>query len=103
MRLSLTGAMIPRAVKRMFDQRGEPRQDASGLSAVMSAGERSQVVRLVNLSSSGTMVISSQIPRIGERVSLQLLDREAVEGHVRWVRDGLIGIHFVTSLDSGEE
>jgi hypothetical protein len=95
--------MIPRTVKRMFDQREEPRHDAAGQSAELVVRQRTQAVRLVNLSPSGAMVISRQIPYIGEPVALQLVDREAVAGHVRWVRDGMIGINFVTPLDRGKE
>jgi hypothetical protein len=55
---------------------------------------RKHVVRLVNTSPSGAMVIFPQVPHIGEQVTLQLLDRGQVFAMVRWVRDGRIGISF---------
>jgi hypothetical protein len=44
------------------------------------------------------MVVYADIPQIGEDVTLQLLDHGAVAGHVRWVRDGRVGINFVAAL-----
>jgi hypothetical protein len=94
--------MIPRNVRRMFDQREEPRFDIEGelQTAVLIHGGRNHVVRVANISSSGAMVVYPDIPHIGETVTLQLLDHGAVAGHVRWVRDGRVGINFVTPLDS---
>lgn len=93
-KFQLHGGMIPRTVKRLFDQRLEPRADASGQGAVLGFRGRDHMVDLVNLSASGAMVRFSATPRIGEAVTLQLLDRGAVQGQVRWVRDGRIGISF---------
>jgi hypothetical protein len=45
------------------------------------------------------MVVYSDVPNIGEEVTLQLLDHGAVAGHVRWVRDGRVGINFVAPLE----
>jgi len=93
-RFSLDGGMIPRTVKRMLDERTEERVPASSQTAVLEFRERKHVVRLVNTSPSGAMVIFSQVPHIGEQVSLQLLDEGQVYARVRWVRDGRIGISF---------
>ena len=90
----LEGGIIPRAVKRMFDERGEERLNAESRTAVLGFRGDSHVVRLVNLSDSGAMVIFSETPHIGEAVTLQLLDRGEVAAVVRWVRDGRIGINF---------
>ena len=89
--------MIPRRVKRMFDERGEPRVEA-GATALIDWRGKSLAVGLANVSASGAMVICNKIPHIGEAMALQLPDRAAVPGVVRWVRDGRIGIHFVASL-----
>jgi len=86
--------MIPRTVKRMFDERGEERFEASAEAATMEFRGRKHTVRLVNTSPSGAMVIFSLVPHIGEQVSLQLADRGQVLAMVRWVRDGRIGISF---------
>ena len=93
-RFSLDGAMIPRTVKRMFDERGEAREAADAQTAVMEFRGRKHVVRLVNTSPSGAMVIFSLVPHIGEQVAFQLLERGQVTAMVRWVRDGRIGISF---------
>lgn len=92
---TLDGGIIPRAVKRMFDERGEERFDAESKTAVLGFRGNSHVVRLVNLSESGAMVIFAETPHIGESVTLQLLDLGEVTAVVRWVRDGRIGINFV--------
>ena len=93
-RFSLDGAMIPRTVKRMIDHRAEERLPAGSETAVMEFRGRKHVVRLVNSSPSGAMVIFPLVPHIGEQVSLQLLERGQISARVRWVRDGRIGIHF---------
>jgi PilZ domain len=93
-KFSLDGGMIPRTVKRMFDERGELRDEVESQTAAMEFRGRKHVVRLVNTSPSGAMVIFSLVPHIGEHVELQLLDRGQVSAKVRWVRDGRIGISF---------
>jgi hypothetical protein len=93
-KFSLDGGMIPRTVKRILDERAEERSPAQSETAVMEFRGRKHVVRLVNTSPSGAMVIFSQVPHIGEQVSFQLLDRGQVFAMVRWVRDGRIGISF---------
>ena len=90
--------MIPRRVKRLFDQRGEPRAD-DGASVLLEWRGTTLAVRIVNLSPSGAMVTCREIPHIGERVALQLPDGRAAPGDVRWVRDGRIGIHFAAPLE----
>ena len=89
--------MIPRSVKRMFDERGEPREEAGAMALIEWRG-KSLAVGLANVSPSGAMVICSKIPHIGEAMALQLPDRAALPGVVCWVRDGRIGIHFTAPL-----
>ncbi|MCY7339236.1 MAG: PilZ domain-containing protein [Sphingomonas bacterium] len=91
--------MIPRRVKRIFDQRDEARGDADGVLAQLNWRDQTVAVRLANLSSAGAMVILDEIPHIGERVALQLPDGRAAPGDIRWVRDGRIGIHFAAPLE----
>lgn len=93
-KFGLDGGMIPRTVKRMFDERSEAREEAAAETVVMEFRGRKHVVRLVNTSPSGAMVIFSLVPHIGEQVSLDLADRGQVLAMVRWVRDGRIGISF---------
>lgn len=96
MRFGLTGGMIPRQVKRLFDQREEPRLKPDAESAVLQWRKQSILVTLGNLSPSGAMIHFDQVPRIGERITLQMLDHGPVVGQVRWVRAGQVGINFVT-------
>lgn len=98
-RFSLEGGMIPRTVKRMFDQRAEPRASAESQTAVLGHRGRNHVVRLLNISSSGAMVVFPMTPHIGEEITLQMLDKGQISGHVMWVRDGRIGIGFAAPLE----
>ena len=90
----LDGSMVPRAVKRGWDQRCEPRLEAGSRTAIMELRGRKLVVPVVNVSSSGAMVILSLIPHIGETISITLAGRGNVAGNVCWVRGGKIGISF---------
>jgi len=93
----LDGAMIPRAVQRTVDERAEPRRPADSGTGVLEFHGRNHVVRLINLSSSGAMVIFPYVPNIGDKLRLQLLDRGQVSAQVRWVKDGRIGLSFTAS------
>ena len=96
---SLDGGMIPRTVKRMFDERGEERFEAGSQTAALLHRGRKHVVRIINISDSGAMVIFPGMPHIGEEVSLQLLGHDAMLGNVKWVRDGRIGVQFAAPLE----
>ena len=98
-KFSLDGSMIPRTVKRMFDERGEPRLESDSRTGVLTHDGRDHVVRIGNISSFGVMVVYAGIPHIGETVTLHLLDHGAVAGQVRWVRDGRVGINFAAPLE----
>ena len=90
----LDGSMIPRTEKRLIDERGEARYPSASNTAVLEFRGRKHVVRLVNVSPSGAMVIFPHAPNIGERLPLHILDRGVVSAQVRWVRDGRIGLSF---------
>ena len=94
----LDGGMIPRSAERVIDERSEPRHAAASSTGVLEFRGRKHVVRLINVSSSGAMVLFPHIPNIGERLPLQLLDRGAVWAQVRWVKEGRIGLSFVLPL-----
>lgn len=95
----LDGGMIPRSAKRAIDERTELRYAAVSSTAVLDFRGRKHVVRLINISGSGAMVIFPHTPNIGERLTLQLLDRGIVSSQVRWVKDGRIGLSFDTLLE----
>ena len=98
-KFSLDGAMIPRSVRRVFDERAEERSPAESQTAVLELRGRKHVVRLINISPSGAMVIFPQMPHIGEQVTLQLLGQSQISGWIRWVRDGRIGVNFAAPLE----
>ena len=95
----LDGGMIPRSEQRKIDERAELRHAAVSGTAVLEFRGRRHVVRLVNISSSGAMVIFPHAPNIGERLPLQLLDRGIVSTQVRWVKEGRIGLSFASPLE----
>lgn len=92
--LFLDGSMIPRTGKRSINERAETRHSSLSSTAVLEFRGRKHVVRLINVSPSGAMVIFPHIPNIGERLPLQILDRGLMTAQVRWVRDGRIGLSF---------
>ncbi|WP_265569367.1 PilZ domain-containing protein [Sphingomicrobium nitratireducens] len=94
----LDGGMIPRTVKRVFDQRIEVREETQSQTAVLTIRGKSHVVRLCNISPSGAMVAYRGVPHIGEQITLQLLDHGEQVAYVRWVRDGRIGVNFAAPL-----
>ena len=95
----LDGGMIPRHAARTIDERTELRHVAVSNTAVLDFRGRKHVIRLINISSSGAMVIFPHVPNIGERLVLQLLDRGLVSAQVRWVKEGRIGLSFNSPLE----
>ncbi len=98
-RFQLHGSMIPRTVKRMFDERAEQRVEAESQTALLSIRGRNHIVSVVNLSRSGAMLRFTGDAHIGETVALQMLDRGSIAGQVRWLRDGRMGVYFATPLE----
>jgi hypothetical protein len=90
----LDGGMIPRSTQRQIDEREEARHPSASSTAVLEFHGRKHVVRLINVSSSGAMVVFPHVPNIGERLQLQLLDQGLVWAQVRWVKDGRVGLSF---------
>lgn len=98
-RFQLHGAMIPRSVRRIFDERAEERLEVASQTGVLTMRGKNHVIQLINLSRSGAMIRFAYDAHIGETVSLQLLDRGTIDGQVRWLRDGRMGIGFTQRLD----
>jgi hypothetical protein len=82
-------------VKRIFDQRSEPRIECKAGSGILSFRGSDHVVRMVNCSASGAMVLFDRVPNIGETLVFRTVDRAAEKVQVRWVRDGKIGLTFL--------
>jgi hypothetical protein len=95
----LDGGMIPRSERRQIDERAEARHASASSTAVLQFRGRNHVVRLINVSGSGAMVIFPHVPHIGEKLRLQLLDRGQVMTQVRWVKDGRIGLSFASAAE----
>lgn len=96
---SLDGGMIPRTAVRSIDERAELRHAAVSGTAVVEFRGRRHVVRLINVSSSGAMIIFPHVPHIGETVKIQLLDRAPGSAHVIWAKDGRVGLSFPSSVE----
>ena len=88
------GNAAPRGGAPMVERRAEVREPVSSGTAVLEFRGRRHLVRVVNVSDSGAMVIFPHTPDVGERLPLQLLDRGVVSSQVRWVKDGRIGLSF---------
>jgi hypothetical protein len=95
--LRLEGTMIPRRVRRIFDQRSEARATVPALADVECRGARLEV-QLVNLSASGAMIACPAEVHIGERLLLAIPGDEPRAAVVRWAREGRIGLHFEPSV-----
>jgi hypothetical protein len=93
-RFSLMGDMIPRSVRRSFEQRSEPRIEPDSDHAVFEYRGRRHRVHLVNISVSGAMIEFETTPHIGERVALEVLGAPRLEGFVRWAKGGRLGLNF---------
>ena len=96
---TLDGSMIPRQERRTIDERLEPRRAALSNTGVLEFRGRKHVIQLINVSKSGAMVVFPNVPNIGERLPLQLLDHGFVSAQVRWVKDGRIGLSFASPLE----
>ena len=94
-RFSLDGSIIPRRVKRLFDQRSEPRIECEEDGGVLSFRGTEHNVKLLNCSPSGAMILFDHIPNIGETLTFRTSDGAAQRAQVRWVRDGKIGLTFL--------
>ena len=91
--MRLEGTMIPRRVKRIFDQRAEARLTTPASAELDWRGEAFEVL-LANISVSGAMIECAHVTHIGEPVVLTLPGEAPSPAIVRWVRDGRIGLHF---------
>lgn len=93
---SLIEIAIPREERRSTNQRREDRFHGVVERATIVFRRKKTLVRVVNVSPSGVMIESSIMPRIGEPIGVQFEGFERVDGVVRWVKQGRIG------LDVGE-
>ena len=93
---SLTSVEIPRAERRVTNQRREDRHWGLLERAIVVFRRKKLLVRVVNVSSSGLMIEAEIMPRIGETLAIKFEGFDRFDGVVRWIKDGRIG------LDIGE-
>ena len=93
---TLVNIPIPREERRTTNQRHEDRFNGVVDRATIVFRRKKTLVRVVNISTSGIMIESAIMPHIGERIVVEFDGFERLQGVVRWVRQGRIG------LDVGE-
>jgi hypothetical protein len=89
---SLAGILIPRVERRTTNQRREDRYRGIVERATVVFRRKKVLVKVVNVSESGLMIEASVEPRIGERLAVEFEGFEPLQGVVRWVRDGRLGL-----------
>ena len=89
---SLIGIDIPRQEQRQSDQRREDRFRGVVDRATIVFRRKQMLVRVVNVSSSGMMIDANLNPRIGETVEVIFDDQPPIEGVVRWIKQGRVGL-----------
>ena len=93
---TLVAINIAREERRRTNQRREDRFQGAVERATIVFRRKKSLVRVVNISGSGVMIESGIMPRIGEAIGLEFEGFDRLEGIVRWIRQGRIG------LDVGE-
>ena len=78
--------------RRLAAQRKDKRLREVVKHATVYFGGKRSLVPVVNVSTSGVTIESALAPKAGEQVTIALDDRDSVEGVVRWVRKGRVGI-----------
>ena len=91
---SLASLAIPRTETRKCNQRREDRHLNRIEGAVVRFQRRKYEVTVLNVSSRGAMVEGDLQPHIGARLEIRFGDCNQTECHVRWVRNGRIGLEF---------
>ncbi|HEY0011788.1 MAG TPA: PilZ domain-containing protein [Allosphingosinicella sp.] len=93
---SLTELRIPREERRATNQRREDRHWGVVDRAMIVFRRKKLLVKVINVSSGGIMIESEIVPRIGESMAVEFEGFDRLQGIVRWVKQGRIG------LDLGE-
>src|SRR5687768_17452884 len=77
--------------RRVAAQRKSPRHRELVERATIVLGRKRSLVRVVNVSASGLTIETPLVPAVGEAIRVEL-PAGPVEGIVRWIRKGRIGI-----------
>ena len=78
--------------RRVAAQRKDKRLRELASHATVWFGGKRSLVPVVNVSASGLTIESALAPKAGEAVTIAVEGREPIEGIVRWVRKGRVGI-----------
>jgi hypothetical protein len=99
---SLTELRIAREERRATNQRREDRHWGVVDRAMILFRRKKSLVRVVNISASGVMIEAEIMPRIGEAVAVEFEGFDRLQGIVRWVKQGRIGLDLGDgSIDLG--
>lgn len=98
---ALSGEMVSRTQKRIVDQRSEPRYEGLVDCATLFFRGTAHLVKVVNISTRGSMVESDIEPRLGESVIIRFEGCSPIYAFVRWVREGRLGLNFGCELTIG--
>ena len=91
---ALDGVRVPRSETRRGNHRGGDRHRLNGETATAIHDGETFEVEVVNLSSGGAMIRCGFAPRLWDMVELRLGDGPGLEGAVRWIKSGSIGLEF---------
>jgi hypothetical protein len=89
---------VPRPAERRTDERMSAMLRVGKLAA--ASGEQ-QLIKVKNLSAGGLMALVTQVPEVGEQVSVELSSQK-IPASVVWTRDDVIGVKFDQNVDLGE-
>ncbi|HEV2079848.1 MAG TPA: PilZ domain-containing protein [Allosphingosinicella sp.] len=89
-----SAAVALQAPELVIEQRSEPRYEDVVDRAVITFRDRDHPVRVLNISSRGTMIESDIVPRMGESLLVRFENCSRIHGFVRWAHDGQLGIRF---------
>jgi hypothetical protein len=89
---SLAAIPIARAERRMTDQRREDRHRNIVERAMIVFRRKKSLVQVINISASGVMIETEIMPRIGETIAIEFEGMPRIDGIVRWIREGRIGL-----------
>jgi hypothetical protein len=90
---SLCAIRVSRSTARTVDQRGDSRRDSEESVAMGFRGEEVGAA-LINISTKGAKIRAEIEPVIGEPLDLAFPGGERIDGVVRWVREGCVGVEF---------
>jgi hypothetical protein len=90
-----TGSIVANDAEPIFiERRSESRRDDLVDRAILCFRGGEFPVRVLDISSRGTMIESDLAPRLGENVVIRFDGCSPIQAFARWCRDGCIGLKF---------